>query len=77
MRQHLPWAVESLTAAVEQRRAGKRVVPYYLEFLPSRASDPARFEEGLRRAGPKAVDEFRRATEAWKLAGKSPVAREE
>ena len=72
----LEWAVTNLTDGIEARRAGRRVAPYYLEFLPVRTSDPARFEEGLRRAGPKAVEEFRRAMEAWSQPGRNPVARE-
>lgn len=43
---------------LERRRERERLVPFHVERLDYRASDPAGFKEGLARSGPKAVREF-------------------
>src|SRR6266511_1863836 len=48
-----------------RRREGLRLAPFYMEIVGQRWNDQARFQEGLERAGPKAVAEFARATQRW------------
>jgi hypothetical protein len=48
------------------RREGARLAPFYVEMQGLRWNDPARFQEGLAIAGPKAVAEFAAAVERWK-----------
>jgi hypothetical protein len=43
----------------ERRRGGARLAPFHVERLDLRDVDRARFDEGLLRAGPKALEEFR------------------
>ena len=46
-----------------RRRDGERLAPFNVERIDYRAQDRDRFNAGLARSGPKAVDEFRQAFE--------------
>ncbi len=43
---------------LQRRRGRERLVPFHVERLDYRASDPDGFRQGLERSGPKAVTEF-------------------
>jgi len=58
-------ALDDLLSVRELRRRGGRVAPFYAELQGYRWNDPAAFEAGRRRAGPKAVTEFQAALELW------------
>lgn len=55
-----------------RRREGWRLVPFYAEFVGYRWNDPAKFQEGLERAGPQAVADFAAAMERRKHQGPRP-----
>lgn len=57
------------------RREGARLAPFYVEMQGLRWNDPARFQEGLALAGPKAVTEFAAAIERWKSEREHPPER--
>ncbi len=44
---------------LERRQARERLVPFHVERLDYRTSDPDSFNAGLARSGPKAVHEFK------------------
>lgn len=46
---------------LERRRGKERLVPFHVERLDYRGSDPQGFAAGLARSGPKAVREFQEA----------------
>lgn len=46
---------------LERRRDRERLVPFRVERLDYRTSDPDGFKQGLARSGPKAVREFEKA----------------
>lgn len=46
---------------LERRRDRERLVPFRVERLDCRTSDPDGFKRGLARSGPKAVREFKKA----------------
>ena len=56
----------------QKRREGMRLVPFYAEFVGYRWSDQAKFQEGLARAGKKAVEDYVRTMEARKGKGLRP-----
>jgi hypothetical protein len=52
-------ALEELVYERGRRREGKRLSPYYVEWLPQRVNDRQPFMEGLLKdVGPRAVEEF-------------------
>ena len=52
-------ALEQILFEREQRRAGTRTTPYYVEWQPQRVNDRQTFMEGLLNdVGPKAVEDF-------------------
>jgi len=52
-------ALEQIVYERGQRRAGVRMTPYYVEWLPQRVNDRLEFMEGLLRdGGRRAVEEF-------------------
>lgn len=55
-------ALEQLIFERGERRARKRMTPYYLEWMPLREADQRSFMEGLLRVGPRAVEEYIAAT---------------
>ncbi len=59
------WAVDYLLGVQDLRRRGGRVAPFYAELQGYRWSDPAGFQTGLERDGPKAVREFAEAQARW------------
>jgi len=61
--------MEHLLAGRARRRAGARLVPFYAELVGYRWSDQETFREGLRRAGPQAVDDFQRVMQRWTQHG--------
>ena len=66
-------AMDYLLQAQELRRRGGRVAPFYAEIQGYRWNDPAGFDAGLLRAGPKALAEFQAALEEWQRdPSKSP-----
>jgi hypothetical protein len=54
-------ALDYFIDVFERRRNRERVVPFHVQRLDYRGSDPDRFYEGLARSGSKAVREFREA----------------
>jgi hypothetical protein len=58
-------AVEYLLGARARRRAGLRLKPFYAEMVGYRWTDDPAFQEGLRLAGPQAVDDFAEAMKRW------------
>jgi hypothetical protein len=54
-------AIAYFTEVVKRRRNEERLVPFRVERLDYRTSDPEAFYRGLERNGPKAVREFRRS----------------
>lgn len=59
------FALEYLLSAMERRRDGARLAPFYAELLGFRTSDPSQFDAALQRNGPKAVTEMQYARELW------------
>ncbi len=55
-----------------RRRDGLRLAPFYAEFVGYRWNDPAKFQEGLKRAGQQAVDDFARVMERRSKQGLKP-----
>lgn len=55
-----------------RRREGLRLAPFYAEFVGYRWNDPAKFQEGLARAGQQAIDDFARAIERRSKQGPRP-----
>ncbi len=53
--------LEKLHALPERRRSGVRIAPFRVERMEWREADRDRFYAGLELAGPKAVEEFRKA----------------
>lgn len=51
-------ALEYFTDVFERRRGRERLVPFHVERLDYRTSDPDRFDKGLARSGPKALREY-------------------
>jgi hypothetical protein len=49
--------------ARSRRRDGLRLAPFYAEFVGYRWNDPAKFQQGLARAGQQAVEDFSQAVE--------------
>ena len=56
-------AINYMLNSRARRREGLRLAPFYTEFVGYRWNDPAKFQEGLARAGQQAVDDFSRAME--------------
>src|SRR5437660_7181314 len=54
-------AIEYFVNTINRRRAGERLVPFYVERIDYRTKDEFAFYEGLERNVPKAVREFREA----------------
>jgi hypothetical protein len=52
------FAIQYQVQAAERRGEGARLAPFYVELQGLRWNDPARFQERLALAGPKAVAEF-------------------
>ncbi len=55
-----------------RRREGLRLAPFYAELVGYRWNDPAKFQEGLARAGQQAVNDFALATQRWLKQGPRP-----
>ena len=51
-------ALEQIVFEREQRRAGVRTTPYYVEWMPQRVNDRETFLSGLDDIGDRAIDEF-------------------
>ena len=48
-----------------QRRSGARLTPFYVDFAGYRQNDRQQFMEGLKIAGPQAVEDFTRMMQVW------------
>ena len=59
----IEYAIDYVLNSRQRRREGLRLAPFYAEFVGYRWNDPAKFQEGLVRAGQQAVDDFSRAME--------------
>ena len=59
----IQYALSYVLDSRARRREGLRLAPFYAEFVGYRWNDPAKFQEGLARAGLQAVDDFSRALE--------------
>ncbi len=55
-------ALDQIRFERDQRRAKKRMTPYYMEWQPSRHNESLAFMEGLVMVGPKAIEEYIAAT---------------
>lgn len=65
-------AITYLTMSRARRREGRRLKPFYAEFVGYRWSDQEAFDAGLAVAGPQAVADFARAMERWQRDGAVP-----
>jgi thiol-disulfide isomerase/thioredoxin len=65
-------ALDYVLASRARRREGLRLAPFYAEFVGYRWSDISAVEQGLARAGKKAVEDFKRANERFKKQGPRP-----
>lgn len=65
-------ALQYLLDARARRREGLHLAPFYAELVGYRWSSPAKVREGLERAGPKAVEDFKRTTQRWQKRGSRP-----
>ncbi len=61
--------LEYVLSSRARRREGLRLAPFYAEFVGYRWSNLSKVQEGLARAGQKAVDDFRKANERFKRQG--------
>ncbi|MBI2089471.1 MAG: hypothetical protein HYT78_12140 [Deltaproteobacteria bacterium] len=68
----IEYAINYVFQSRSRRRDGLRLAPFYAEFVGYRWNDPAKFQEGLRRAGQQAVDDFARTTQRWQKQGPRP-----
>jgi hypothetical protein len=68
------FALEYQLRMANLRREGARLAPFYAELQGLRWNDPAKFQEGLAFAGPKAVAEFAAVTKRWQQEGRRPDA---
>jgi hypothetical protein len=66
------FALDYQLRTADLRREGARLAPFYAELQALRWNDPAKFQEGLAFAGPKAVAEFAEATKRWQQEGRRP-----
>jgi hypothetical protein len=48
------------------------LAPFYAEIVGYRWSDVTKVDEGLKRAGPKAVEDYERAMQRWRKRGTRP-----
>ena len=67
----IEYALKYVLASRARRREGLRMVPFYAELVGYRWNDPAKFQDGLARAGHQAVDDFARAMQ-HRLKGPRP-----
>ena len=65
-------AIKYVLNSRARRREGLRLAPFYAEFVGYRWNDPAKFQEGLARAGQQAIDDFARAIERRSKQGPRP-----
>ncbi len=56
-------ALERILFERDERRAQRRITPYYLEWQPQRSNDRIAFVEGLLEIGERAVEEYIAAVE--------------
>jgi len=68
----IEYAINYVLNSRARRREGLRLTPFYSEFVGYRWNDPAKFEEGLMRAGRQAVDDFSRTTARRSKQGLRP-----
>jgi hypothetical protein len=59
----IEYAINYVLNSRSRRRDGLRLAPFYAEFVGYRWNDPAKFQQGLARAGQQAVDDFSQAVE--------------
>ncbi len=59
----IEYAINYVLDSRARRREGLRLAPFYAELVGYRWNSPAKFQEGLARAGQQAVDDFARAME--------------
>ena len=57
----IEYAINYVLNSRARRREGLKLAPFYAEFVGYRWNHPAKFQEGLLRAGQQAVDDFSRA----------------
>lgn len=58
-------ALQYILSSRARRRDGLHLAPFYAEVVGYRWHDPDKAREGLARAGPKAVEDYERATQRW------------
>ncbi|MBI2358887.1 MAG: hypothetical protein HYV04_08280 [Deltaproteobacteria bacterium] len=68
----IEYALNYVLNSRARRREGLRLAPFYAEFVGYRWNDPAKFQEGLARAGQQAVDDFARVMQRWQKQGLRP-----
>ncbi len=68
----IEYAIKYVLDFRARRREGLRLAPFYAEFVGYRWNDPAKFQEGLKRAGQQAVDDFARVMEHRSKQGLRP-----
>ena len=65
-------AIQYIQSSRARRREGLHLAPFYAEIVGYRWNNPAKVMEGLKRAGPKAVEDFERAAQRWQKRGPRP-----
>jgi hypothetical protein len=68
----IEWTVQYIQSSRARRREDFHIAPFYAEIVGYRWNSPANVMEGLRRAGPKAVEDYERAMEHRKKQGPVP-----
>jgi hypothetical protein len=59
------FALDYLLNAIERRRQGERLAPFYTELMGFRERDEDVFDNALERNGPRSVAEMKHAREMW------------
>jgi hypothetical protein len=65
-------AVDYVLASRARRRKGLHLAPFYAEFVGYRWHDPEQAREGMKRAGPKAIEDYERVQQRWRNRGSRP-----
>lgn len=70
----LKMALDYVLDARTRRREGSRLAPFYAELVGYRWNSNEKFEEGLHRAGPQALEDVRRTRDIREKTGPRPGA---
>ncbi|HEY3168195.1 MAG TPA: deiodinase-related protein, partial [Candidatus Binatia bacterium] len=68
----IEWAVRYIQDSRALRRKGLHMAPFYAEIVGYRWNTPEKVMKGLVRAGPKAVEDYKRAMQRKQKEGPVP-----